>query len=87
MFDVLWMSTMYFIGMLLPNAFVAHQPARRFHCSVCELPAPAPYLNGPVPTCFERWPVLPVVISVALYFDQTCFGTIAIEYRLKSHSW
>ena len=64
-FDVLWMSTMYFIGIFIPRAFVAHQPSRRFHWSVWDEPLPAPYLNGPVPTIFVS-SVLPVVISVAL---------------------
>ena len=61
---VLWMSTMYCIGILIPSALVAHQPSRRFHCSVCDVPLPAPYVNGPVPTNFLS--VLPVAISVAL---------------------
>ena len=41
-FDVLWMSTMCFIHIRLPSAFVAHQPSRRFHCSVCDEPLPPP---------------------------------------------
>ena len=41
-FCVLWMSTMYCIGILIPSAFVAHQPFRRFHCSVPDVPLPAP---------------------------------------------
>jgi hypothetical protein len=86
-FDVLWMSTTCFIGILTPSARVAHQPSRRLYWSVCELPAPAAYVNGPVPTIFERSEVLPVVISLALYRDQMWRGTIGIEYRLKSHSW
>ena len=63
-FWVLWMSTMYCIGIRMPSAFVAHQPARRFHWSVPDVPLPAPYLNGPVPTKYLS--VLPVVISLAL---------------------
>ena len=41
-FCVLWMSTMYFIGILMPRSFVAHQLSRRFHCSVPDVPLPAP---------------------------------------------
>jgi len=86
-FDVLWMSTRYLIGIVLPSAFVAHQPLRRFHWSVWDPPAPPPYVNGPVPTILLGWSVLPVVISVALYPDQMWRGTIGIEYMLVSQSW
>ena len=65
-FAVLWMSTMYFIGIFMPKALVAHQSSRRFHCSVPDVPLPAPYVNGPVPTIFFTSSVLPVVMSVAL---------------------
>ena len=41
-FCVLWMSTMYRIGILAPSAFVAHQSLRRFHCRVPDVPLPAP---------------------------------------------
>ena len=41
-FWVLWMSTRYCIGIFIPSAFVAHQLVRRFHCSVPEVPLPAP---------------------------------------------
>ena len=64
-FDVLWMSTMYFMGIFLPRALVAHQPSRRFHWSVWEPPLPAPYLNGPVPTIFFVSSVLPLTMSLA----------------------
>jgi hypothetical protein len=40
-FDVLWMSTTYFIGILLPRSFVAHQLVRRLYWRVCDPPAPA----------------------------------------------
>ena len=63
-FCVLWMSTMYCIGIFIPSALVAHQLLRRFHCSVPDVPLPAPYANGPVPTMYLS--VLPVVMSVAL---------------------
>src|SRR5262245_12491983 len=86
-FEVLWMSTMCFIGIRFPRAFVAHQFARRLNCRVCEPPAPAAYVNGPVPICFLALSVFPVVISVALYPDQMCRGTIGIEYMFRSHSW
>ena len=72
-FDVLWMSTMYFIGIVLPSAFVAHQPVRRFHWSVCDEPLPGPVRERPGPDEL-RSSALPVVISVALYFDQMCRG-------------
>ena len=62
-FCVLWMSTMYFIGILMPRSFVAHQLSRRFHCSVPDVPLPAPYVNGPVPTKYLS--VFPAVISFA----------------------
>ena len=63
---MLWMSTMCRIGIRIPSAFVAHQPSRRFHWSVCEPPLPAPYLNGPVPTSLLMSSLLPVVICAAL---------------------
>ena len=63
-FWVLWMSTMYCIGIRIPTALVAHQLLRLFHCNVWEVPLPAPYVNGPVPTNLVS--VLPVTISVAL---------------------
>src|SRR3990172_10474865 len=85
-FCVLWMSTTYRIGIFIPYAFVAHQPFLRFHCNVPEVPLPAPYLNGPVPTISDTVSVLPVVISVALYPDQMCLGTIGIVYMFVSQS-
>src|SRR5688500_6654373 len=85
--ELLWMSTMCFMGIRSPSALVAHQLSRRLYWSVCELPAPAAYVNGPVPISIARSAVFPVVISVALYRDQMCRGTIGIEYMLKSHSW
>jgi hypothetical protein len=60
------MSTMYFIGIRIPNAFVAHQPSRLFHWSVWLPPIPPPYLNGPVPTAFLTLAVLPETISFSL---------------------
>ena len=65
-FCVLWMSTMYSIGILIPRAFVAHQPFPPVPLQGWDVPLPAPYLNGPVPTIFETSSALPVVISVAL---------------------
>jgi hypothetical protein len=52
---------------------------------VPDVPLPAPYVNGPVPTNASS--VFPVVISVALYFDHTCLGTIGMLYMLLSQSW